>query len=247
MAVYITGDTHGDFRRFSARNFNAEPGSFIIICGDFGGVWIDSENQKYWLNWLAKKPYEFAFVDGNHENFDMLSTFPIVEWHGGKTHEIRPNIHHMMRGEIFNIEEKTFWAFGGARSHDIDGGLFEPYDVDGILEAKRRYESGMGGHFRIKGASWWEQEMPNEEEFKYGEEQLEKANWNVDFIVTHDAPMTILALRWPGCIEPDKLNNYFNDIVEKTKFSHWYAGHHHVEEQVMGKFTFCYEKIFQIA
>ena len=38
--IYITGDCHGDFRRFSRDNFpeqremNRE--DFVIVCGDFG-------------------------------------------------------------------------------------------------------------------------------------------------------------------------------------------------------------------
>ena len=38
--IYVTGDTHADFRRFSTREFPEQKeltkDDFVIICGDFG-------------------------------------------------------------------------------------------------------------------------------------------------------------------------------------------------------------------
>ena len=61
--IYVTGDTHGDFIRFGAHCFDAPEGSTVIICGDFGGVWNDSPGEKYWRDWLEKKPYTFLSRD----------------------------------------------------------------------------------------------------------------------------------------------------------------------------------------
>ena len=42
MAIFITGDTHGDFARFKKGNFPEQAEltkeDYVIICGDFGGV-----------------------------------------------------------------------------------------------------------------------------------------------------------------------------------------------------------------
>ncbi|WP_368041519.1 metallophosphoesterase family protein [Bittarella massiliensis (ex Durand et al. 2017)] len=76
--IFITGDTHGDFTRFSSENFpeqkrmNKE--DFVIICGDFGGLWDGTRKEHYWLDWLENKPFTTLFVSGNHENYDLLST-----------------------------------------------------------------------------------------------------------------------------------------------------------------------------
>lgn len=74
--VYITGDCHGTFERFSVKSFPAQRAmtreNFVIVCGDFGGVWEDRPRERYWLDWLAQKPFTLLFVDGNHENFDRL-------------------------------------------------------------------------------------------------------------------------------------------------------------------------------
>lgn len=40
--IYVTGDCHGSFSRFSTKNFmqqrNMDKKDYVIICGDFGGI-----------------------------------------------------------------------------------------------------------------------------------------------------------------------------------------------------------------
>ena len=51
MTIYITGDTHADFRRFGSDFFNDKE-CFVIVCGDFGAVWNAdgvSNSEAYWL------------------------------------------------------------------------------------------------------------------------------------------------------------------------------------------------------
>lgn len=80
MAIYITGDSHGDFQRFGSKYFPQQKGmsreDYVVIAGDFGGLWDGSQKDQYWLDWLNKKPFTTLFVDGNHENFDLLNTLP---------------------------------------------------------------------------------------------------------------------------------------------------------------------------
>ena len=49
----------------------------------------------------------------------LYNDYPVEEWHGGKVHKIRDSVLHLMRGEIFDIDGKKFFAFGGAKSHNI--------------------------------------------------------------------------------------------------------------------------------
>ena len=106
--IYITGDTHAEFHRFSQKTFSATAEDYVIICGDFGGVWDRSAEQKYWLDWLAEKQWTTLFVDGNHENYDLLATYPVERWHDGNVHFIRSNVIHLMRGQVFEIEGLRF-------------------------------------------------------------------------------------------------------------------------------------------
>ena len=49
--IYITGDTHGGFQRFTTDNFLQQKkmsrDDYVIICGDFGGVWDGSPREAY--------------------------------------------------------------------------------------------------------------------------------------------------------------------------------------------------------
>ena len=47
------------------------------------------------------------FIDGNHENFDKLNSYPVETWCGGKVHKIRNNVIHLMCGEVYCIEGNT--------------------------------------------------------------------------------------------------------------------------------------------
>ena len=43
MALFLTGDTHGDFRRFLPESFYEQERltkeDLVLVCGDMGGVW----------------------------------------------------------------------------------------------------------------------------------------------------------------------------------------------------------------
>ena len=142
--IYITGDCHGDFRRFNKKYFVEQlrmtKDDFIIICGDFGGVWnkdCESAYENIQLDWLDSQPFTTLFVSGNHENFDRLDAYPLEEWNGGKIQKIRPSIIHLMRGQIYNIDGCKIFAFGGASSHDIDGGILALDDP--LYKEKKKY------------------------------------------------------------------------------------------------------------
>ena len=92
--IFVTGDTHGDVRRFSSKSFFEQKemtkDDYAIILGDFGLVWDwhgESSHEKKWLDWLENKSFTTLFIDGNHENHDRLNEMPVTEWHGGKVHK----------------------------------------------------------------------------------------------------------------------------------------------------------------
>ena len=89
MALFVTGDTHGALKYTSLAKLNADgyirrlsPSSFpeqndlsksdyVIICGDFGGVFSASTkttrelpDDKNDLDWLENRPFTTLFVPG---------------------------------------------------------------------------------------------------------------------------------------------------------------------------------------
>ena len=250
--IYITGDTHGDFRRFNMEIFPEQKtmtkDDTVIICGDFGCVWeylVESNHELYWLNWLKNKPFTTVFVDGNHENHDRLMTsYPEKIWNGGRVHEIRPSVLHLMRGEVFTIEGLKFFAFGGASSHDISDGILDPIeDAEKIKEWNRDWSK----MFRINGRSWWKEELPSEYEMQNGWDNLEKHNYKVDYVVTHSPTASAITLIGKGYYEQDILTKYLEEIRCKIDYKKWFAGHMHLNQAVNSKDLLLYEQIIRIA
>lgn len=249
MSVYVTGDCHGDW--FKLRNPSVftrakiKKGDYIIVCGDFG-IWHDNNGRESAkLDILSKLDYTILFVSGNHENFDRLYSdeFEIVDFHGGKAQKIRENIYHLMRGNVYEIEGKKFFAFGGASSHDIQDGIINPADYDTYEEFKEVCDKWYDERkmFRIKGLSWWERELPTDEEMEYGKKVLAEHNNEVDFVISHCLPQQAAAIFSSGGYKHDKLTNYFDEIVEENKFTKWYCGHYHTDWTIMGKFVLLYD------
>ena len=250
--IYITGDCHADFRRFNTDIFPEQnemtKEDYVIICGDFGGVWDkdkESTREKWWLDWLEAKSYTTLFVDGNHENFDRLNDYPVEEWHGGKVHKIRDSVIHLMRGQVFAIDGKKIFTFGGARSHDISGGILELNDPN-FRSKKKRLDQGYEP-YRINHLSWWSQELPCEEEMKEGLRNLEKNRNTVDFIVSHCCATSTQVLLGHGLYERDILTDYFEGIRQETQFNKWFFGHYHGNMNVNAEEILLYEQIIRIA
>lgn len=209
--IYITGDTHGEYDSFLNRihQYPVSKGDTVIVCGDFGFVW-DNPYHRYFLARLTIEPFNIAFVDGNHEDFDLLYTYPVIEWNGGKVHKIAENIYHLMRGQRFVIKGKSFFTMGGA------------YSVDKVM--------------RVEGKSWWKQELPNNEEYKTAGEMLKSCDYKVDYVLTHTVPQSVI--HYLGLV-PDmhdaELTGYFEWLYGELKFDKWYAGHFHVNQLVRDK------------
>ena len=163
--IYVTGDIHGDQILWDAciSNFLKE-GDNIIVLGDFGIGFFDGRywTEEMFYDYLAEQKYTVLFVDGNHENFEKLNSFPVDQWHGGRVQFIRSNVIHLMRGEIYDIDGKKIFCFGGGYSLDKD--------------------------YRVPGRTWWPQEMPDDGEYRNATKNLEECGFTVDYILTHTAP-----------------------------------------------------------
>jgi hypothetical protein len=223
---------------------------FVIICGDFGGVWNylgETNDEKYWLDWLNDKPFTTLFVDGNHENFSRLNKYPRMKYHGGMVHKIRDSVLHLMRGYVFDFEGKRFFTFGGASSHDIKDGILNPDNYPSLSDCAREYNllTRFGHLVRIKGISWWQAELPSKSEMDRGIKNLEKVGYDVDFVVTHCLPLRVSSLLYFD--DSDKLTRYYDKLLDSgLKFDKWYAGHYHASKQLQGKYEILYENILRI-
>ena len=112
--IYITGDIHGDYEAFQERNLSKlKKGDKLIVTGDFGFIWDNSKKEIKNLEKLAKKKYDILFVEGAHENLELLKEYKEVDLYLGKGIKIARNIYCLRRGEIYKIDGKSVLAIGG--------------------------------------------------------------------------------------------------------------------------------------
>lgn len=232
--IYVTGDIHGNPVRLSTDIFPEQKEmtkeDFLIILGDFGLVWDyrgANKNEKYWLDWLERKSFTTLFIDGNHDNFSRLNSYETSEFYGGKCNFIRPSVIRLKRGQVFNLQGKKFFTFGGAKSHDIRDGILEPGDP-----RIKKWNKDYNKMFRINGVSWWKEELPSQEEMDEGIHNLSKENNRVDYILTHCPPTSILKQMdgGSGLYQADILSDYLQTIKENVEYKKWLFGHMHVNE-----------------
>lgn len=218
--IYITGDTHGEMGRFEDSSVKKlKKGDTLIVCGDFGFLWDGGPKEEKSLKKLGKKKYQILFVDGTHENFDLLGRYPPQEWNGGLARRISGNLYHLMRGQIYTIEGKTFFTFGGGES----------------TEKQARIEAG----------KWWEQEMPTLNEMRAGVENLKKADMRVDYIVTHEpAPRVMPENTARGTI--NQLEAFFQQIDGQVQFKTWFFGSVHKDRRITARYTAVFNEVLPV-
>lgn len=243
--ICVTGDIHG--RLNDIKDLYTKGYSHIIILGDFGIIWSNEPTLKEMidLEWLSKQSTVTLFIDGNHENHKRLNSYPIEIWNGGKVHKITHNVYHLMRGQVFNIEGKSFFAFGGARSHDISDGILEVDDPR--IEEWSRNPFRM---FRIRNLSWWEEEEANKGEMLDAFANLQKNGNKVDYVLTHCAPSGIAeeVIRYIGCYEYEETltSSFLQCLLMNLDFDKWLFGHYHINGDFREKWLCLFEEYYLI-
>lgn len=223
--VYVTGDVHGhiDIHKFTTENFPEQKeltkDDYVIVCGDFGLVWDGSKEEMYWRKWLDEKPFTTLFVVGNHEHYNMLAEFPIIDKFGGEVRKISDSIYQLCNGFVFNIDNNKIFVMGGATSHDK--------------------------WCRIEGKSWWVEEIPSYAEMAAGFFWLQENQWNVDYILSHCAPTSIQQQISPY-YEKDTLTNYLESVKKGSFYDKWYFGHYHINENIDNEHVCLYNKIIPL-
>lgn len=219
--VYITGDMHGDIKRFKAPKIKKmKKGDTLIVCGDFGFFWEGSRDEKALIKKLEEKEFNIAFIDGCHENFDLIEDNEPVIWNGGKVHMLGKNIYHLMRGQVFEIEGMKIFAFGGGHSQDYD--------------------------FRCDSLNWWEREQPTQNEILEAIENLKKNSLTVDYIVTHEPPASL-----KDCLNVDvfqrlEVHTFFEDIIKNCWYRKWFFGKCHIDKYIPMKYYALFDSIVTI-
>ena len=225
MAIYIFGATHGteeykkilpDTRKdWSTASLGVN--DIAVVLGDFGipfithgPNWYFKRSDKTAIANLARLPFKVLFIDGNHDNHDFWRVQTKQDKFGGKVQKLigTENVYHLMRGEYYEIQGKTFWVMGGACSHDLE--------------------------YRTPNKDWWTREIPSKQEFEHGMSTLKMHEYSVDYVLTHTVPTSVIDLlnhkyKLQFDNRKDQVSKYLDEVMHIIKYKHWFSGHLHID------------------
>ena len=224
--IIITGDTHADISRIlKIDDSEMTKNDIVIILGDFGVIWGDNERTEYCLKVLGEKNFTTAFLDGNHENFVEIARLEkTIFWNNGYAGLLPYGVIHLLRGEIYNINDKRIGVCGGANSVDL--------------------------WHRIEGVSWWrEEEITNNDINKFMTIAEEYDN-KVDIMLSHDAPASIIpVVKLYSGVNDGGISNsqkQLEKINQTMDIKKWYFGHWHIDKKIDDKFECLYKGIKEV-
>lgn len=158
--IYLMSDLHGNFNARGLLEYEkiGTEKDLLILLGDTELNLADGDHLEERTKRFLAIDKPIALLDGNHENYPYLNSFPEEEWNGGKVNRITPTLVHLKRGELYTLEGRSFFCMGGWKSSD------------------KWHDMGL----------WFSEEMPSDEELAHGVDTLEKAGNKVDYILTHN-------------------------------------------------------------
>ncbi len=222
--IYVTGDMHGEEGRLYDKEWRKlKAGDVLIVCGDFGFVWDGSPREESTLKYLGSRKFTVCFLDGAHENFELIKKRRQTMWKGGKVHRISGNLYHLMRGEIYNINGTRIFTFGGGESLDKD--------------------------IRMEQLHWWSAELPSPAEMQRGAENLDECGGEIDYILSHEPPSLVkssMLLRSGDADHVNKLNGFLDEIGRFCTYKQWYFGSLHEDRRITPLHTCVFNKILPI-
>ena len=129
-------------------------------------------------------------------------------------------------------------------AHDIRDGILDPDDP--FFRDDYRKLRSQNALFRIKGWSWWPEEIPSQEEYDEAEKNLDANGRAVDLIVSHCAPSSISDIISGGMYQLDELTDYFEKLRDSVEYKGWIFGHYHDNQVVQRKHVLLYDQVCEV-
>ena len=233
MAVYVRGDVHGYLEELTdfIDRFQLDENDAIIVLGDLGLYW-DKRGlyaKKFIEFYEANYRTHILWIDGNHENFDLIDK---LEYEDSSTFKkCSDHIHYIPRGTIFYVKTedgfKSCLACGGA---------------DSIDKFKR-----------VKHLTWWEQEQITDNDIETAINNAK--DMPIDYVFTHACPLSVFHQYAPWLITLTGINQSKVDHTSEEKleklmnsidFGQWFFGHYHLDKRLDEKFTCLFQDFIEL-
>ena len=224
MATFLKGDIHGNLFEIIdfIDRFNLGKNDNIIILGDCGIAWRKdkkdlAQNIKLWNE--CGNGVKLYFIDGNHENFNILNSFPIENNMG----KIADNKYHLHRGQVYEFENKKILVCGGADSID-------------------KYR-------RIENFTWWKEEAISQEtidDIPAGHYDYVLTHCCPRSIFEKNKIyLSTLQFLDENKINHNS-EDMLEQLKNKITFDHWFFGHYHINCNLDEKFTCLFEDFREV-
>ena len=224
MATFLKGDIHGNLFEIIdfINRFNLGKNDNIIILGDCGIAWRKdkkdlAQNIKLWNE--CGNGVKLYFIDGNHENFNILNSLPIENNMG----KIADNIYHLRRGQVYEFENKKILVCGGADSID-------------------KYR-------RIENFTWWKEEAISQEtidDIPAGHYDYVLTHCCPRSIFEKNRIyLSTLQFLDENKINHSS-EDMLEQLKNKITFDHWFFGHYHINCNLDEKFACLFEDFREV-
>lgn len=224
MATFLKGDIHGNLFEIIdfINRFNLGKNDNIIILGDCGIAWRKDkkdldQNIKLWNE--CGNGVKLYFIDGNHENFNILNSLPIENNMG----KIADNIYHLRRGQVYEFENKKILVCGGADSID-------------------KYR-------RIENFTWWKEEAISQEtidDIPTGHYDYVLTHCCPRSVFEKNRIyLSTLQFLDENKINHSS-EDMLEQLKNKITFDHWFFAHYHINRNLDEKFTCLFEDFMEV-
>ncbi|MDD4222369.1 MAG: hypothetical protein WCQ63_00315 [Methanomethylophilus sp.] len=184
---------------------------FLIILGDCGAM-APRVDREAVVRCYRALPCSVLYLDGSRDDYDTLSDYPPFRWNGGLIQVISRGILHLMRGQVFRLDGKTFFVAGGAATLD-------------------RSESD-------KYWDWWPEQDPGPADWEAAETALNACDRQVDYVLSCDCPVrwrAEVAVCDPTAAEsPSEASRWLDGLEPTINYRHWFFGNYAADTEVAG-------------
>lgn len=216
--IYVTGDTHGDFKRIAdfCQKHKTSRRDVMIILGDVGLNYYGGERDEVRKREVSNLPITLFCIHGNHENRpENLPNLYHVEFFNKGAVFVQneyPNILFAMDGQVYHFNGLKTMVIGGAYSVD------KPCRI-------------------ANGMKWFPDEQPSADIKTFVENTLDFNDQHMDVFLTHTCPEKYIPIEafMPG-VNQSKVDrsteHWLGWIEQKTDYKMWYCGHYHINKML---------------
>lgn len=202
----------------------------LFVCGDFTDNRKDTKEEEMMKlpGYLKDLPYPVFYIDGNHEDYEVLKRLPKI----GETEKeallqydciIETQSTKKAADGVYYLERGSVCAADGCRILAIGGSTTGP------------------GYRKNHPDIWQPDEDLTQQDQEKIKEALRKNQAAFDLILTHTLPIDRLK-EWFPEKDVSVTNEILQDVWEESSYQHWLFGHFHEDmDYPDGNFHCLYE------